>query len=294
MVFKQNQDTNKSNCPREVSSGPRSTEDWLREDDSENCFLFCDEEEEALQLEEAYYKLYPLCSANSVIRKHKKGRARIFKSRRNKSHQPRKTLVSTSRQHNSTRSDRKKRISKRKLAREEEILAQLQARKENVQDRVKHLIPQMYDYDSYSYTVSSYAYQQPQDYILPAEDLGVDEGSMYDRLLRILEGDDITPEDYELLLQLDNNNARSTLEEKSIDKIPVLIIGEEAEEGKIPVGEIQIDHCEICLEPWSVGTAVRRLPCDHMFCKDCIDYWLKEVSQKCPTLSCYWCEKDDS
>ena len=116
---------------------------------------------------------------------------------------------------------------------------------------------------------------------------------MYERLLNILEGDDIAPEDYELLLQLDSNNVKRTLEEKTIKKIPVMTIGGVGE-GKIPVEEIQIEHCEICLEPWIANAEVRHLPCKHVFCKDCIDYWLKEVSQKCPTLSCYWCKEDEN
>ena len=40
------------------------------------------------------------------------------------------------------------------------------------------------------------------------------------------------PEDYELLLRLDCNNFKSTLEEGAIDKFPVLVIGE-VKKGKL-------------------------------------------------------------
>jgi len=103
------------------------------------------------------------------------------------------------------------------------------------------------------------------------------------------------PEDYELLLRLDCNNFKSTLEEGAIDKFPVLVIGEvNGGKGKLSTHDMDSSHCEISLvEPWVVGTEVRRLPCNHAFCKGCIDYWLKEVSHKCPNLSCYWCKESD-
>jgi hypothetical protein len=38
----------------------------------------------------------------------------------------------------------------------------------------------------------------------------------------------------------------------------------------------------------SSGTEIHRLPCDHVFCKACIDDWLTQGSQKCPNLACFW------
>ena len=61
--------------------------------------------------------------------------------------------------------------------------------------------------------------------ILPTEELGVGEGSMYDRLISIFEGDDIPPENYDLLLQLDISKARTTLDNTKISQYRTLLIG---------------------------------------------------------------------
>ena len=117
-----------------------------------------------------------------------------------------------------------------------------------------------------------------------------------------MNGDDIRPEDYDVLLLLDSNNKKSTLGNEAIDQFPVLMIttpeGEtSSEQGNkdslLSTDETGNRHCKICLEIWSQGTEVRRLPCGHVFCKTCIDHWLKDVSQKCPSLSCYW-RKEES
>lgn len=253
------------------------------------------EQERFLLLEEAYYDD---CSYSSR-RKIKTKRGKMGKKSQTRRSNPLHTSLlhglSKTNYCNYTKqkSTKENRRFKKKLARREVQLEQLRARKANIHERVKHLIKSCHDCDE-SYQSYPSFYYDPRDYgveVLPAKDLGVDEGSMYNRLLSILQGDDITPEDYELLLQLDSNNAKSTLEEESINNIPVMIIGGVGE-GGIAFEEIERDHCEICLEPWILDSEVRRLPCKHVFCKECIDHWLKNVSQKCPALSCYWCKEN--
>mmetsp|Transcript_10026 Transcript_10026/g.12658 ORF Transcript_10026/g.12658 Transcript_10026/m.12658 type:complete len:270 (-) Transcript_10026:110-919(-) len=136
--------------------------------------------------------------------------------------------------------------------------------------------------------------------ILPAGELGIEEGSMYDRLISILEGDDITPEDYDLLRLLDSNNATATLDENEISKFQTFAIGAigvnadmDSNDNENHYANLlqQSSKCDICLESWSdlpKETEVRCLPCNHVFCKNCIDDWLSQRSQKCPNLSCYW------
>lgn len=181
--------------------------------------------------------------------------------------------------------------------RQEDQLAHLESRKENIQERVGALIRPI-DYQRYSSDESYWEdYKEPryEIEILPAQDLGVEEGPMYDRLLAILTGDgSIIPEDYDLLLQLDANNEKQVLGQHDIAKFPVLRIGED--EGQISRNDIGGSQCDICLETWADipdGAEVRRLPCGHVFCLPCIDHWLKDVSSKCPSLSCYWCKEHE-
>ena len=121
--------------------------------------------------------------------------------------------------------------------------------------------------------------------VLPPKALGVDYGPKYDRLLSIMNGEEITPEDYELLLLLDSNNKKPTLTENdNLDRTSIVVKG---------VNEMsQADGaCVICLESFcqlAEGTEIRCLPCGHRFCKICIDNWFAEVTTKCPTLSCFW------
>lgn len=122
-----------------------------------------------------------------------------------------------------------------------------------------------------------------------AESLGLQNDPMYKRLLTIIQGGDITPEDYDLLLLLDNNNVKKTMGKKEISEILVVVLGSGKDEELLQ--SCKSSTCNICLDSFQElpkGTEVRHLPCDHVFCKKCIDHWFSEVSTKCPNLSCYW------
>mmetsp|Transcript_20641 Transcript_20641/g.59949 ORF Transcript_20641/g.59949 Transcript_20641/m.59949 type:complete len:419 (-) Transcript_20641:121-1377(-) len=141
--------------------------------------------------------------------------------------------------------------------------------------------------------------------ILSAEELGIENGAMYGRLLRILEGEEITPEDFDLLLQLDSKNAKSTMEASEVSEFAELLT---VEPGPGPDGtvsgtaasigstfiqreDLKDQQCIICLAPFENlpdGAQLRRLPCKHMYCRDCIDQWLTKNSARCPNLSCFW------
>lgn len=179
-----------------------------------------------------------------------------------------------------------KKLSKKKLARVKEYEAQLLARKENIRQKVEKLMDSYYyncNYDDYESYCSRGELLQMAG-ILPAEDLGIEEGEGYQRLLDILSGDaSITPEDYDLLLQLDSNNHTETMDAKTINQMPEI----KANVNGID-GVVKGKQCEICLEEWDDSTILRKLPCGHAFCKECIDYWLSEVNQNCPSLGCFW------
>lgn len=42
------------------------------------------------------------------------------------------------------------------------------------------------------------------------------------------------------------------------------------------------------------GFELRRLPCDHVYCRTCIEPWLAERSTKCPDLSCFWYKEGEN
>jgi len=101
--------------------------------------------------------------------------------------------------------------------------------------------------------------------------------SLQRRLLRH-EGD-FTPEDYEMLLELDNSDRkRRRLSEVALRKSLIESFPESLVRKGAPV-----ERCSICLDDMVVGSKIRTLPCMHFFHKKCIDKWLKQGGPpKCP------------
>lgn len=94
---------------------------------------------------------------------------------------------------------------------------------------------------------------------------GLTQREFHDLLFR-----EITPEDYEMLLRLDESVAKPSVAEAdavtaSLDKLPLL-----SEE------EIKDSSCTICLNLFEVGDAVPILPCQHHFHRSCLARWLAE------------------
>lgn len=84
---------------------------------------------------------------------------------------------------------------------------------------------------------------------------------------------DLTPEDYELLLRLDDSVAPKTVSKDLLQSL-VVITAEAAE----TIGEL----CSICMELYTASQTVKTLPCEHVFHEDCIDMWLSNSSLNCP------------
>lgn len=98
---------------------------------------------------------------------------------------------------------------------------------------------------------------------------------------------DFTGDDYEMLQQLDNNDARQNLhgaDEASINRLPIHNVTAE-EQTATPDTESGQSHshnnCNICLGPYEVGEEVRTLICLHKFHRGCIDPWLR-TNAVCP------------
>lgn len=84
---------------------------------------------------------------------------------------------------------------------------------------------------------------------------------------------DLTPEDYELLLQLDSSVAPKTISQAVLSSI-VAVSTESAD----IIGEL----CTICMEVYQRLQSVKSLPCKHTFHAECIDMWLSFSSPNCP------------
>lgn len=96
---------------------------------------------------------------------------------------------------------------------------------------------------------------------------------------------DFTPEDYEMLLQLDRGSGGSRVShqerEEQAQRTQTLL-------ERLPVSRLKEaaagERCSICLEDLAAGAEVRTLPCMHVFHRKCIDKWLTTSGNRprCP------------
>lgn len=83
---------------------------------------------------------------------------------------------------------------------------------------------------------------------------------------------EMTPEDYDMLLRLDEGVTPKTVAENVISGFVTDVVDEST------AGEV----CSVCMEMYEVGQCRKFLPCDHVFHVQCIDMWLANSSQNCP------------
>ncbi|XP_013413368.1 uncharacterized protein LOC106175774 [Lingula anatina] len=91
-------------------------------------------------------------------------------------------------------------------------------------------------------------------------------------ILLSLQERELTPEDYELLLQLDERVAPKTISTSKLNRLKT-DTATEAHLGLV---------CAVCLEHYTSGQRRKFLPCSHVFHEACIDMWLSNSSQCCP------------
>ena len=90
-------------------------------------------------------------------------------------------------------------------------------------------------------------------------------------LLIELQNREITPEDYDLLVQLDCSVKPKTLSKDQIDSL-----------RSDTVTSVLDDVCSICIEDYTPGEERQFLPCGHYFHGQCIQTWLSWTSNRCP------------
>eukprot|EP00005_Dracoamoeba_jomungandri_P006279 CAMPEP_0174262416 /NCGR_PEP_ID=MMETSP0439-20130205/12960_1 /TAXON_ID=0 /ORGANISM="Stereomyxa ramosa, Strain Chinc5" /LENGTH=340 /DNA_ID=CAMNT_0015347121 /DNA_START=62 /DNA_END=1084 /DNA_ORIENTATION=- len=89
---------------------------------------------------------------------------------------------------------------------------------------------------------------------------------------------ELTPEDYELLLALDESVEKKTVGEDVLSTFRKETFGELIQ--KQP--DTDLACCSICLQEYEDEDVVMFLPCDHAFHLPCIETWLSFQSTNCP------------
>lgn len=85
---------------------------------------------------------------------------------------------------------------------------------------------------------------------------------------------ELTPEDYDLLLHLDESIERRAASRFSVDSLP-----------RAWASDFLGESCTVCLGAFEEGDSVAALPCKHFFHRSCIERWLTERRPVCPLCS---------
>lgn len=86
-----------------------------------------------------------------------------------------------------------------------------------------------------------------------------------------LQNRELTPEDYELLLMLDETVEKKKVSKDTFSAFPQTVLAQDA-----PV------DCPICMSPMAKGEKITTLPCSHQYHTPCIEQWLTMSSPNCP------------
>ena len=92
---------------------------------------------------------------------------------------------------------------------------------------------------------------------------------------------EMTPEDYDMLLRLDEKIAPKTT---AADKLASLRTVTVSDGSNGPTERVRwVDSsCAVCMEPFEKDQTVKFLPCEHFFHLNCIEMWLNNSGNTCP------------
>ncbi|CAF2822727.1 unnamed protein product [Rotaria sp. Silwood2] len=115
---------------------------------------------------------------------------------------------------------------------------------------------------------------QFQDYTL--NEYNIQNQSQFDdnmtTVLLDMQNRDLSPNDYEILLRLDECIQRRTIGKNLLDTF-----------STINVNETHLNElCTICMEIYTLGQQMKSLPCTHRFHLHCIETYLEKFSIQCP------------
>mmetsp|Transcript_35326 Transcript_35326/g.94074 ORF Transcript_35326/g.94074 Transcript_35326/m.94074 type:complete len:150 (+) Transcript_35326:81-530(+) len=88
---------------------------------------------------------------------------------------------------------------------------------------------------------------------------------------------DIRPEDYELLVLLDESLPRRTASRELVAGLP-----------EVRPEDLDGERCSVCLADYEAEHSVVILPCAHTFHRACVSRWLLERRPACPLCHVEW------
>eukprot|EP00040_Diaphanoeca_grandis_P023460 m.127563 g.127563 ORF g.127563 m.127563 type:complete len:333 (+) comp29282_c0_seq2:212-1210(+) len=92
------------------------------------------------------------------------------------------------------------------------------------------------------------------------------------REIAALQHREISPEDYEFLLRLDETVKSKTVDRSVVDQLRVRLANKDDDET-----------CCVCLAGIELGEKMKITDCDHHFHQTCIEKWLTSCSTSCPS-----------
>ena len=100
------------------------------------------------------------------------------------------------------------------------------------------------------------------------------------KVLVLIQGRDLLPEDYDLLLRLDDKVSKKTVGSARLKNLRTKLLTLEDVSGEDT--ELAGTVCAVCMEVYCVDEVAKWLPCEHVFHKTCIDMWLSNSGSQCP------------
>ena len=163
----------------------------------------------------------------------------------------------------------------KQMSRDENCREQNLERKANIEKRLRKLgLKRLRETEGWKYTGEASNHRDhpaTKKFELREENVPTEMNDIANFLLS-LQFREVTPEDYEFLLQLDESIPTKTVSDRKLANL----------REDSTTKEHVCESCGVCMENYEVGQSRKILPCQHAFHSNCIETWLGQSSNKCP------------
>ena len=163
----------------------------------------------------------------------------------------------------------------KQMSRDENCREQNLERKANIEKRLRKLgLKRLRETEWWKYASEAGNHRDhpaTKKFELREENVPTEMNDMANFLLS-LQFREVTPEDYELLLRLDESVPTKTVSDRKLASL----------REDSTTEEHVYESCGVCMENYEVGQTRKILPCQHAFHSNCIETWLGQSSNKCP------------